>query len=351
MRILLIMAGILIAAVVVGFLLPGDETVEPVFVTEIIAGDPMDDAVEASPSVGSESWVPPHISYESYQSDYGPLPPSLEGTHIPMGMLVDESGNLIVDQNLRRFFDYFLTLDGEEPLETILARIKEMIRNYLPESAQPRAIEILYQYVELKKEEIALAARLDADFKASGERADIAYMKRSIRDLRASNLDPEVYEGFFGEEDRRDEYTIARIEIQQDESLTEAEKAEALKAIEQYLPESDRQYLAEEREIREVYNAVDAAKAQGASEAEIFHIRSRAFGAEAAERYAAADKELDAWDSRVAVYREQRKAILETDAYSESDKEAEIQALREQHFEGNELKRIPVIDQMMDAEQ
>lgn len=350
MRFLIIAVVIVLAAAFFGLFRSQPTTEEPVLGSESATDSSVAWAPVQSQPVESGNWMPPEITYETYRSEYGALPASLEGTQIPVGRLVDDNGDLIIDENLRRFFDYFFTLDGEEPHERIIARIEELLKNILPLSAQSRALEILYQYVELKKEEIALAARLDADFKASGVRADIGYLKRQIRDLRASNLDPEVYEGFFGEEERHDEYTISRIEIQQDQSLTEAEKAEALKALEQYLPEADRRYLAEERELKEVYEAVAAAKAQGASEAEIFHLRAQAFGPEAAERYSVADKEMDAWDARVATYREQRKAILETDGYSEADKDAEIQALRAQHFEGNELKRIPVIDNMMDAE-
>ncbi|MCG8673010.1 MAG: hypothetical protein MI867_26685 [Pseudomonadales bacterium] len=318
---------------------------------EVVAETPNVEVKGGNTQESESDWIAPIISFDSYESEYGPLPASLEGTQIPFDLMVDENGNLIVNQSLRRFFDYFFTLDGEEPLERILARIKELITKHLPASAQQRALEILDQYVSLKKQELELAKQIDADFKASGERPGFADLKQEIRSLRASNLDAEVYDAFFGEEDGRDDYTMARLEIQRDTSLSDEERKEALKAIEQYLPENDRKYLEEEREIQNVYESVDFAKQQGASEAEIFHIRSQAFGAEAAERYAEADKELASWDARVATYREQRQQILDSEGLSESDKEAEIQALREQHFEGTELKRIPVIDSMKDAEQ
>lgn len=299
----------------------------------------------------SQGWVPPAITFESYQSAHGPLPLSLEGTQIPFDLMVDDQGNLIVDQNLRRLFDYFFTLDGEEPLETILARIEELIRKHLPQSAQERAMEILQQYVNLKQAEIELARQIDSDFNASGIQPGLVDLKNGVRDLRASNLDPETYQAFYGEENQRDQYTLERIRIQQDTSLTEEEREQALQAIEHYLPEADRQYLAEQRQVDQVFENVEQAKAQGAGEAEIFHIREQAFGAEAAERYAAADREIATWESRVAIYRDQRSAILAADGLTQYDKDAEIQALREQHFSGNELKRIPVIDKMMDGEQ
>lgn len=325
-----------------------NETVAPMALSQDNPIFRASDVVENEPPAG---WVPPEITFESYQSEHGPLPASLEGTRIPFDLMVDDQGRLIVNQNLRRFFDYFFTLDGEEPTDTILARIEELIATHLPATAQQRALEILYQYYDLKLGEIEFARQMDADFNASGTRANLEDIKGGIRDLRAGHLDPEVYDAFFGTEDRRDEYTLARMEIEKDTSLTEEERRQALMALEHSLPQSDREYLAEERQVRQVNESIAQARAQGASEAEIFHIRQQAYGAEAAERFAIADKEIATWDGRVANYREQRRQILATEGLSESDKEAAIQALREQHFEGTELQRIPVIDSMLDAEE
>lgn len=295
-------------------------------------------------------WIAPAISYESYESKYGQLPVSLEGTHIPFNLQVDEQGNLVINNNLRRLFDYFFTTDGEESLDTIVVRLEELLEKHLPASASIRAIEVLHQYLNQKKSEIELSRQIDEDFKAAGEQPSIWEMKRLLRDLRASNLDAEVYEAFFGIENQRDDYTLSRLQIQQDSSLTDEERATALIEAEQHLPIDEQKQFAEERQIKQVFADVQAANAEGASKSEIFHIREQAFGAETAERYAEADKKVSSWDSRVSTYRAEREAILTIDGLTDDDKENQIEQLRQQHFQGNELKRIPVIDEMKDTE-
>ncbi|OUR89846.1 hypothetical protein A9Q81_20840 [Gammaproteobacteria bacterium 42_54_T18] len=297
------------------------------------------------------TWVPPTITYDTYQSIHGALPPSLEGTRVPFNLLIDENGELIVNESLRRLFDYFFTTNGEEPLEIIVARIKELITTHLPEIAQGSALEILQQYFELKQAEIELARQMDFEFKASGERPSLIEIRRVLRDLRASNLDADVYAAFFGVENQRDDYTLNRLEIQGDASLTDEERQTALETIEEYLPPADREHMESEREAQQVYQDVKNAKAEGATEAEVFHLREQVFGVEAAQRYADADSKQASWDNRITTYRAQREDILNATGLTEDDKTNQIGQLRQQHFEGTELKRISVIDRMMDSEE
>lgn len=323
-------------------------------VSPIVIAEVSDHEVEGYEELGEEDigseWIAPEISYQTYESEHGELPPSLEGTTIPFNLEVTSDGQLVVNANLRRLFDYFLTLDGEEPLDTILARIEELLKNHLPETAQARAIEVLHQYFDLKNAEIALALQMDENYKATGQRYSVAEMRRLLRDLRASNLDPEAYNGFFGVEDKRDDYTLARLKIQEDDSLTAEEKKAALAALDHMLPEADQIHLQQERQTESVYSEVEKARSEGASDAEIFHIREQAFGAKAAQRYAEADAKKAQWESRISAYRQEREEILNNPGITEQDKNYQIDRLRQQHFEGNELKRIPVIDRIRDSQ-
>ncbi|OUS28478.1 hypothetical protein A9Q99_13260 [Gammaproteobacteria bacterium 45_16_T64] len=298
----------------------------------------------------ASNWISPNLTYDNYESEYGDLPPSLIGTTIPFRLEVNDRGELIVSSHLRRFFDYFLTTVGEEPMETILARIKEMLTFYLPETAVPRAIEILHQYYELKSAEIDLEKQLSDDYLATEQRPSHAEMKRLLRDLRASNMDAEAYTAFFGKENMLDDYAIRRLEIQGDESLTDNERHTALIAIEEHLPEADREHKRVERTQIQALEAVAQGRRDGASDAEIFEIRTQAFGAEAAQRFAEADQRQATWDSRVSAYRAERREILASEGIAEEDKAYEIDQLRQGHFQDSERKRIPVIDKMKDIQ-
>lgn len=296
-----------------------------------------------------EPWQLPRLTAQNYQSQYGPLPESLKGTRIPFDLEVDTQNQLIVDQRLRRLFDYFFTLVGEESLATIQLRIEELLANYLPEPANSQALTIFAEYVALKEAEIELREQLAADYQASGEQLALQERVRLMRELRQSMLSPAVYDAFFREEDQRSQYALQRHQILQDDSLSLTQRNMALRQLDSQLPpelqaEKEQEYL-----YQELQQQIQQAREQGATDSEIFQLRSEAYGAEAAERFAQADKQQAQWDSRVAAYREQRGAILES-GLSEADQQAEIARLRAQHFSGPELMRIPVIDRMYDEQ-
>lgn len=307
-------------------------------------------ATDSAPQV-SKRWLPPVLHYDTYASDYGPLPASLNGTQIPFFLQVDEHGQLIVNDALRVLFDYFFTTTGEEPLDTTIARIRELLDKQLPSPAKERAQAILDQYIALKKAEDALRKQLAFEFEASGRKSDLNERARLLQDLRATHLDQEAYQAFFGDEEKRDEYTLKRLEIMRDDSLSEEQRATALDTIEALLPPSERDAVRAQRETESLTQRVAQARMTGASDAQIFQMRESVYGAETAERFANADQQQSQWDARVSTYREQRASILNSAGVSDADKEQQIAALRAQHFDALEQKRIPTIDRMLDSKQ
>ena len=279
-----------------------------------------------------------------YQSQCGPLPKSLEGVPIPNTLLVDEDGNLIIQGGLRRLFNFFLTTVGEEPLETVLARIEEHIKNQLEPPAEGQALEIFFRFVEMKKAIIDMQQTMAADFKASEEMVDFRYHFEEARAIQRSFLGDEVYEAFYADKERMDNYMMDLLDIQRDPDLTEEEKYEKRIAIEAQLPERSRVRREETRLYEDLNNSINEARAQGATEEEIFQIRSEVLGAEKAERFRQADAKQSAWQSRVDDYRGERDIILDNDSLSETDKAHAIDALRQDRFSGGELIRIDTID-------
>lgn len=291
----------------------------------------------------------PRITYDTYESRYGVLPRSLRDTTIPTAFLIDAQGHLIPDTTLRRCFDYFFTTVGEEPIERILERLQELLQSLLKEPALGEALAILDEYVALKQAEVDLQQQLGNDYRAGGRMTDLYERARLLRELRMSNLSPEVYEAFFAAQDKREDYTLKKMDILKDKSLSTEERIAELKDIETMLPESVQQRKAEEHAKELMHERVATAKAAGASDAEIYQLRSETVGPEAAERFAEADRNQNQWDQRIAAYRNERQSILDSNL-SEQDKLQQINALREQHFSDTEQMRIPVIDRMMDAQ-
>lgn len=307
------------------------------------------DEPEPEKKSASKTWQPPHLTANDYTSQYGPLPASLRDTRIPFDLKVDDQNHLIVESTLRRLFDYFFTLVGEEDVEKIKQRIAEILQQHLPEPASSEALTIFHEYVTLKEAELALRSQLAADYKASGTAVDLQERVRLLRELRQSTLSPTVYDAFYGEEDKRAEYSLQRHAILKNDSLSLEERNAALRTLDQQLPESLRREKEQEYRYEELQQQILQGRENGLSEADIFQLRSEAYGPEAAERFSEADQQQAAWDQRVETYRQQRRAILDS-GLSQADQQAEIERLREQHFSGPELLRIPVIDRMYDEE-
>lgn len=297
-----------------------------------------------------KGWAPPQLSYDNYQSSYGPLPNSLRGTQIPFYFQVDEQGRLTVTAALRNLFDYFLKTEGEEPYETIYGRIRELLKMHLPSPAREQALALFEQYIALKQQEIELNNQWADDYKASGREPDLAERLRLMRELRASQLDSETYQAFFGTDDKREDYNLKARDILTDTSMSPEAQDAALAAIEAELPTQERTAKQEERDIKNLNTRIADARAAGASDAEIFRMREAVYGAETAQRFAVADQHQSQWQARIAAYRTQRQEILNTAGMSNADKEAQIHQLRTQHFDALEQQRIPVIDSMMDQQ-
>lgn len=296
-----------------------------------------------------ETWQAPHLTANTYQSKFGSLPESLKDTRIPFDLRVDEQNQLIIAASLRRLFDYFFTLVGEEDISLIKQRIVEILERHLPEPARTQASTIFQEYVALKEAEIALREQLAADYQASGRQLDLQERVRLMRELRQSLLSPEVYDAFYAAEDQRAEYSLQRHEILRDSTLSLTERNNALRELDRQLPESLREAKEEEYVHKELSQQIEQARAGGASDAEVFQLRSQVYGQEAAARFAEADKQQAEWNGRVAVYRQQRREVMQS-GLSGADQAAEIERLREQHFSGPELMRIPVIDRMLDEQ-
>lgn len=262
-----------------------------------------------------------------------PLPASLRGTDLDGGFSLDAEGRLLPTPGALRLFDYFLSASGEEPLETIEARITAEIEARLPPAAATDARELLARYLRYRE---ALRGLDEPRVAGSG---DLARRLQWVRELRREHFGAADAQALFGEEEELQRAAIDWLRVSRNLTLSDAERARQLEAIERALPENVRRAhdraaaplraLQEEEELR----------ASGASEAEIRAMRERRFGAEAADRLAVLDRERAEWQRRLAAYRAERAVLLGGGAG-----ESELEALRARHFQGAELARVRALD-------
>lgn len=224
--------------------------------------------------------------------------PSLAGTE-PDGQVHQAGGQLLLGPQLLRRFDYWLTTYGERPLDAIEADVRRDMADELHADALAQAMSLWKAYVAFKAE----LARLPALPSGTLEADSLAQQVQAVRAVRARHFNAVQVQALFAEEDADDDLALARLRIQQDTTLTAAERARRLADLQARLTPAQREAEAAPLVHQTVREAVEAARAQGADAAEVQALRARLVGPEAAARLAALDDAEAAWHARVQRYR------------------------------------------------
>jgi lipase chaperone LimK len=267
----------------------------------------------------------------------GPLPASLSGTEIDGSLEVDADGNFLPTPGARKLFDYFLSAVGEEPDAVIRGRILLHLYTNLPPRAAAQAAQLLEDFLALREAAYELA-------NAESVPRDLERRWQWIRELRLEYLGAGNAEALFGEEEYVTMLDMQRRDVLLDETLDEGERLERLEAIEVRLPDRVREARRAASAPARVRTAVAALRFAGASEDEIFALREREFGREAAQRLAELDRRRAEDAERLAEYRRQRDAILADTSLGPDERAAAVEALRAASFEPHELVHVRTLD-------
>jgi len=266
------------------------------------------------------------------QADLFPFVKSLQGTRPDGDIKVAAGDVLVVDAQLVDLFDYYLSAVGEKPLDAIRKEIEQELDRRLAPNAASEAKRLLGNYIEYKTALVAL----DQDPQLGGNGlAAIRRRMEKMHEMRARFFSPAENKGMFGSGDAADMDTLARMEIGQDKSLSEAQKQEKLAALDAAMPASLREARAAPLKIVKLEDNAAKMRQQGASEDDIYRMRAAALSPEAAARMAEVDQGEAAWKSRIAAYLAERSKLSSADAVAE---------LRNRMFDANEQKRLPAYE-------
>ncbi|NLB99887.1 MAG: lipase secretion chaperone [Pseudomonas formosensis] len=262
-------------------------------------------------------------------------PTSLRGTEVDGELLVDARGNLVLTSQVRHLFDYFLSLIGEESSQQARQRIRDHLTAQLEEPARSQALELLETYLDYQYQLVDLEAR----FPVAERLEDLLAREQAVQQLRARLFSREAHEAFFAGEEIYNNFTLERLTIQQDPSLSDREKGLAIEALRENLPEEMQQLLVPQihNDLREQTLALRAA---GADEGRIRQLRMGMLGPEATERLEELDRSRAEWRERVAAFQQERERILSQPGLAESDRRAAVNALLEEQFTANERLRL-----------
>ncbi|SNB58989.1 Lipase chaperone LimK [Marinobacter sp. es.042] len=266
------------------------------------------------------------------------LPASLAGTSVPDGWAqTDRLGNLVPTPHLRQLFEYFLSALGEESLQALVARIEAALSG-LEEPARSQALVTLGNYLEYK---LAVSELEQSYGEVSGLGAgEMQRRMAEIQALRRTWLDADTAAAFFADDEAVDRFQIEKLRIASNDSLTDEQKAEALRQAESALPEPLRKAREETRRFAD-YEQVRRELADDPRALDAW--RQEAFGEAAADRLARLEEEQKSWDRRWQVYSQERDRLLSS-GLAEPERQQALERLRVSHFDETERVRAEALD-------
>ena len=265
-----------------------------------------------------------------------PFVRSLEGT-APDGNIKTASDDvLIVDAELARLFDYYLAAVGEKPLDAIRAEIENELDRRLKPLAAAEAKRLLARYLDYKH----ALAEVEKNAQLAGASANAARSRlEAMQQVRARFFSAAESDGLFGFDDAYDMDAVARLEIGQDKSLTDAQRQEKLAAVNAKLPPALREARDAPLQIIKLEESVEKMRANGASEDDIYRMRAAALSPEAAARFAEVDQEEAAWKSRITAYLAERNKLMSNTVHlAEPERQGALE--RQARFNAEEQRRL-----------
>ena len=236
---------------------------------------------------------------------------------------------------LLRLFDYYLSAVGEASMDAITQRIGAELDQSLPQPQAREAKRLLSMYLAFKR----ALADLEQDHAAGGTGVQaIRQRMLAMQQLRERYFSEEEIQGMFGFEDSYDQDALARLEISQNASLSAAQKKAQLEALDASLPEALRQQRDASQALLKTQQQAEALRAKGASEDEIYRLRSQAFGTQAASRLAEVDRDEQAWQARIASYLGERSALM--GSTPEAQRQQALAQLQQSRFSAEERRRL-----------
>jgi len=273
---------------------------------------------------------------------------SIKGTQIDGAYPVDSDGHLIMSDRIRHRFEYFLSTMGEFTLDEIIALIEEDIRFNLQQPAQQEALTLLKNYIDYKRALIEVEQAVGAP--QSYEIQDIESMRQrllAMQSIRREHLSDEAIHAFFGFDESYDAYMLSRLEIINNNQLTEKEKQQQIESLQNSLPQEVRELHKDTQHISRVYQETEELRAQGASDDEIFQHNSQEFGQEAAIRLQQVEQTRAQFTRKVDAYLQQRQRILQDKSLSSTQQSEAISELKSD-FDDNEKARLRAYELMAD---
>jgi len=296
------------------------------------------------PAEHGEVYAPVNLSalLESYIAE-NPYSKSLEGVAVDGAIRFDDEGRLLKVYSLRLLFDQLLSLQGEWEIE----EIDNWLHGYAwaaadglssPQHGVTQLMSSYFRYIDYLH--VSGTATPPHSMGSVEDITSFQSFSQDLYKLKRDSLGEELADAFFSDEERYEASQLERAHIYANTELLASEKAEALQL---WLDNQEPLFQAAARGIRVFDNMVeqvDLLRASGADGNQVFALREDIYGAEAAERLAALDRERQQWQDKVKAYHVELERIQSAKGISTTEMNEQIQNYMRQAFTEAQRRRI-----------
>ena len=210
-----------------------------------------------------------------------------QGTQPDGAIHLDDNGNVIVDKDMKRLFDYYLSAMGELPLD----QMRKYLKQYAGEQLNEYQLQQLLDYFDHYQNYLTQA---DLFSESLDENLNLQEKIELLSKFRVDILGSKMANAFFADEHAYIEFVIT------DKNNDESE-------------EQQQAWLQAENRATEFQDVVIENRKLNTSEnnnsTEIYQYRTEKYGQEAADRLSLLDQQRAQWQTVVNDYFEQRQQI------------------------------------------
>ena len=286
------------------------------------AGTMAIDKVSKKPVSQSQTWLAPA---DRPLAKPGPLPASLQGASHGVSLRSDAEGNLLVQDDILRLFEFYLAAIEEEPIESLLQRIQWELASQLQEPARQQANDLLRRYLDYRLALMAVSQPTTLDSHT------LAAHLQQVDALRQQYFSPAEQTTLFTAERAEDAHLLATLQNNQSPGSA-AEPGEMLSA-EQRL---QRQQASRDAEV---FEQVEQLRASGASAGQIYAVREQQLGSSAASALAQLDEQQALWQRRLEAFAAERQRIRASTLSADEQRQA-ISSVLAGAFDAREQLRV-----------
>ncbi|BFM14760.1 lipase secretion chaperone [Maricurvus nonylphenolicus] len=252
------------------------------------------------------------------------------GTEIDGELKVDENGQLIIDRQLRDYFDYMLSAVGDLEPQAVFNIMSAYAHQQIPAPAVEEMMALLDDYLAFKESALILrSTRLIAHTEQTP-----AYHYRILQDtfeelklLRRTHMSVEAVGAFFADEEIYTEYSLEKIRISQTADLSPEQKQQKLSELVWILPQEIQESIIRKQRHQQNVEKSESVIKSSLSELEKRHQLSQLYPETVTERIMQHQSNKANLRQRFDRYQQERQVLQSRHASND-----ELQALLLRYF-------------------